>query len=109
MAYSSDIHRTTDMVVLEYPILMIAIFKFISASLLLCLASGVFFYVILDLKPWRKDSQIWDKERGLGPVYLRFKKIAQQKFFNRTTWNHIKSYYMYYGLAFILIAVSFSD
>ena len=49
------------MVVLEYPILMIAIFKFISAFLLLCLASGVFFYVILDLKPWRKDSKILDK------------------------------------------------
>ncbi len=70
---------------------------------------GLFFYTILDLKPWRKDSQIWDKERGLVPTYLKFKKIAQQKFFNNTTWTHIKSYYMYYGLAIILLAVSFSD
>ena len=88
---------------------MLTMLKVIFGFLFFCLMGGLFLYTILDLKPWRKDSQIWDKERGLGPVYLRFKKIAQQKFFNRTTWNHVKRYYMYYGLAFILIAVSFSD
>ena len=88
---------------------MLTMLKVIFGFLFFCLMGGLFLYTILDLKPWRKDSQIWDKERGLGPVYLRFKKIAQQNFFNRTTWNHVKRYYMYYGLAFILIAVSFSD
>ena len=83
---------------------MIAIIKFVFAFLGVCLLSGIFFYIILDLKPWRRDSQLWDPERGPAPTYLKYKKIAQQKFLNRTTWNHIKSYYMYYGLALILIA-----
>ena len=88
---------------------MIAIIKFVFAFLGVCLLSGIFFYIILDLKPWRRDSQLWDPERGPRPTYLEYKKIAQQKFLNRTTWNHIKSYYMYYGLALILIAAGASQ
>ena len=70
---------------------------------------GLFFYTIFDLKPWRKDSQLWDAEKGPGPVFLKVKKIAQQEFFNRNTWRHFKTYYMYYGLGIILIAVAFSS
>jgi len=88
---------------------MIAIIKFVFAFLGVCLLSGIFFYIILDLKPWRRDSQLWDPERGPAPTYRKYKKIAQQKFLNRTTWNHIKSYYMYYGLALILIAAGASQ
>ena len=88
---------------------MIAIIKFVFAFLGVCLLGGIFFYTIFDLKPWRRDSQLWDPERGPRPTYLEYKKIAQQKFLNRTTWNHIKSYYMYYGLALILIAAGASQ
>jgi len=88
---------------------MIAIFKFVFAFLGVCLLGGIFFYTIFDLKPWRRDSQLWDSENGPAPVFHRYQKIAQQKFLNRTTWNHIKSYYMYYGLALILIAAGASQ
>lgn len=84
-------------------------FKAIFGFLLLCFISGCFFYVIFDLKPWRRDSQLWDPEKGPLPTYLRFKKIAQQKINIRSTWSHIKAYYMYYGLALIIISVAFSD
>jgi hypothetical protein len=87
---------------------MISIIKVLFGFLGLCLLSGVFFYTIFDLKPWRRDSQLWKSENGPVPVFHRFKKIAQQKFFNRNTRNHIKSYYMYYGLAIMLIAVAFT-
>jgi len=87
---------------------MITMFKVIFGFIFMCFLGGLFFYTIFDLKPWRRDSQLWDPEKGPGPVIHRFKKIAQQEFFNRTTWNHIKSYYMYYGLALILIAIGFS-
>ena len=87
---------------------MIAVFKVVFGFLFVCLMGVLFFYTIFDLKPWRRDSQLWDPEKGPGPVIHRFKKIAQQEFFNRTTWDHIKSYYPYYGLALILIAVGFS-
>jgi len=85
---------------------MITILKVLIGFLGLCLLSGVFFYTIFDLKPWRKDSQLWNTETGPAPVFLKFKKIAQQEFFNHTTLNHIKSYYMYYGLAIMFIAVA---
>ena len=84
---------------------MITVFKVVFGFLGLCLIGGLFFYTIFDLKPWRKDSQIWDPVNGPGPVIDRFKKIAQQEFFNRNTWDHIKSYYAYYGLALILLAL----
>ena len=82
--------------------------KVIFGFLFVCLMGGLFFYTIFDLKPWRKDSQLWDAKNGPGPTFHRFKKIAQQEFFNRTTWNHIKSYYMYYGLALILLILVMS-
>ena len=82
---------------------LIAVFKVIFGFLGVCLLGGLFFYTIFDLKPWRKDSQLWDPEKGPGPVTHRFKKIAQQEFFNRNTWDHIKSYYMYYGLALLFL------
>ncbi len=88
---------------------MIAIFKFVFAFLGVCLLGGIFFYTIFDLKPWRRDSQLWDSENGPAPVFHRYQKIAQQKFLNQTTWNHIKSYYMYYGVALILIAAGASQ
>ena len=87
---------------------MITMIKVIFGFLFVCLMGGLFFYTIFDLKPWRKDSQLWDSEKGPGPTFLKFKKIAQQEFFNRNTWRHIKSYYAYYGLALILIAVAFT-
>ena len=82
---------------------MIAVFKVVFGFLFVCLMGGLFFYTIFDLKPWRKDSQLWDSENGPGPTFHRFKKIAQQEFFNRTTWDHIKTYYAYYGLALLLL------
>ncbi len=84
---------------------LITIFKVVFGFLFVCFLGGLFFYTILDLKPWRRDSLLWDSENGPGPVILKYKKIAQQDFFNRTTWNHIKQYYMYYGLALILLAL----
>jgi hypothetical protein len=84
---------------------LISIFKVIFGFLFVCLLGGLFFYTIFDLKPWRKDSQMWDPVNGPGPVILKYQKIAQQEFFNRTTWHHIKSYYAYYGLALILLAL----
>ena len=84
---------------------LITVFKVVFGFLFVCLLGGLFFYTIFDLKPWRRDSQLWDSENGPGPVFRKYKKIAQQEFFNRTTWNHFKSYYMYYGLAIILIAL----
>ena len=88
---------------------LISIFKVIFGFLFVCLLGGLFFYTIFDLKPWRRDSQLWDKEKGPLPLYLRFKKFAQQKINIRSTWLHIKAYYMYYGLALIIIYVAFSD
>ena len=88
---------------------MITLIKVIFGFLFLCLLGGLFFYTIFDLKPWRKDSQLWNPETGPAPVLLKVKKIAQEKFFNRNTWRHITWYYAYYGLALILIAVAFSD
>ena len=84
---------------------LIAVFKVIFGFLFVCLLGGLFFYTIFDLKPWRRDSQVWDPVNGPGPAIDRFKKIAQQEFFNRDTWSHFKSYYMYYGLALILLAL----
>jgi hypothetical protein len=84
---------------------MITVFKVMFGFLFACVLGGLFFYTIFDLKPWRRDSQLWDPVNGPGPAFLRFKKIAQQESFNRNTWRHIKSYYMYYALALILLAV----
>ena len=83
---------------------MFTMFKVVFGFLFICFMSGLFFYTIFDLKPWRKDSQLWDPKRGPAPVLLRFKKFAQQNFSSRSTWSHIKEYYMFYGLALILIA-----
>ena len=88
---------------------MITALKVIFGFLFICLLCGVFFYTIFDLKPWRKDSQLWDPKNGLGPTFLKFKKIAQQEFFNRDTWRHFKTYYMYYGLAIVFIAILFAN
>jgi len=84
---------------------MITMIKVIFGFVFICFIGGVFFYIIFDLKPWRRDSQLWNIETDVGPVFLKFKKFAQQKFFNRNTWRHIKSYYAYYALALIIIAV----
>ena len=84
---------------------LIAVFKVVVGFLLVCLLGGLFFYTIFDLKPWRKDSQIWHPTNGPAPVFSKYQKIAQQEFFNRNTWNHIKQYYMYYGLALIFLVI----
>lgn len=81
---------------------MITILKFILGVIILCGVPGV----IMGLYSAYRDGAL---QRDWGPAYLRFKKFAQQKFFNRTTWVHIKSYWMYYGFAFILIAMGFTD
>ena len=62
------------------------------------------------LSSWRDGclhKDVAEIKSGLGWVYLRIKKFAQL-FFNRRVHSHICSYYMYYGLALILIAVAFS-
>ena len=40
---------------------ILGIFKFIFYFLFFCFLGGVFFYTILDLKPWRKEvrTKIW--------------------------------------------------
>ena len=47
--------------------------------------------------------------RDLYPVYLRSKKFAQQFLFNSHTTKHIKSYYMYYGLLLLFVALIVSQ
>ena len=84
---------------------LITVFKVVFGFLFVCFIGGLFFYTIFDLKPWRRASQLWDPENGPGPVFSKYKKIAQQEFFNRTTWNHIKQYYMYYGLALLFLVL----
>jgi len=84
---------------------IITVLKVVFGFLGFCFMGGLVLYIILDLKPWRRDSLLWDPENGPLPLILKTKNFAQEKFFNRTTWNHIKSYYMYYGLALILIAL----
>ncbi len=84
---------------------VIAVFKVVFGFLFICFLGGIFFYTIFDLKPWRRDSQLWNAQTEVGSVFHRSKNFAQQKFFTRTTWNHIKQYYMYYGLALILLAL----
>ena len=74
-----------------------------------CLILGVIFYILLDLKPWRRESQLWDSKTDIGSMFHKSKNFAQQKFLNWTTWNHIKSYYMYYGLALILIGAGLAQ
>ena len=87
---------------------LIAVFKVIFGFLFICFLGGLFFYTIFDLKPWRRDSQLWNVQTDIGSAFHRSKNFAQQEIFNRTTWNHIKSYYMYYGLALILLALVMS-
>ena len=82
---------------------LITVFKVVFGFLFVCFLGGLFFYTIFDLKPWRRDSQLWNAETGTGPTFSKYKKIAQQEFFNRNTWDHIKSYYMYYGLALLFL------
>jgi hypothetical protein len=62
------------------------------------------------LSSWRDGclrKDLAEVKSGLGWVYLRIENFAQL-FFNKAVHNHICSYYMYYGLALILIAVAFS-
>ena len=87
---------------------MITMFKVVFGFLFICFLGGLFFYTIFDLKPWRRDSQLWNTQTDIGSVFHRSKKFAQQEIFTRTTWNHIKSYYMYYGLGLILLALVMS-
>ena len=88
---------------------MITIFKVIFVFLFVCFLCGIFFYIILDLKPWRRDSQLWNPETDIGSVFHKSKKFAQQEIFSRNTWRHIKSYYMYYVLVLITIAIAFTN
>jgi len=88
---------------------MITMIKVIFGFLFICLMGGLFFYTIFDLKPWRKDSMLWDSEKGPAPVFLKVKKIAQQNLFNKHTTKHIKSYYMYYGLVLLVVALIVSQ
>jgi len=61
------------------------------------------------LSSWRDGclrKDLAEIKSGLGWVYLRIKNFAQL-FFNKHVHSHIMLYYMYYGLALILIAVAF--
>ena len=85
---------------------------FIKAVVIFALVLFVFATMCAVISAWRQGvlgRDIDAIKSGLGGVYLRFKKFAQQKFFNRTTWVHIRSYWMYYGLALIIISISFTD
>ncbi len=77
---------------------LITLFKVIIGVIILCGVPGVIMGTISSIRA----GQLKPREE-----YLRFKKFAQQKFFNRTTWIHIKSYWMYYGMAIILIGSYF--
>ena len=59
---------------------MIAVFKVVFGFLFVCLIGGLFFYTIFDLKPWRRDSQLWDPEKGPGPVTTDSKKLHSKNF-----------------------------
>ncbi len=86
--------------------IMITMLKVIFGFIFICFIGGVFFYIIFDLKPWRRDSQLWNIETDVGSVFSRSKIFAQEKIFTRKTWwRHIKSYYPYYALALLMIAV----
>ena len=87
---------------------MIAVIQVLFGFLFVCFMGGVFFYIILDLKPWRRDSQLWNAETDVGSVLHTSKIFAQEKIFTRNTWRHIKSYYAYYGFALIMLAVLYS-
>ena len=89
--------------------IMITMLQVIFGFVFICFIGGVFFYIIFDLKPWRRDSQLWNIETDVGTVFSKSKKFAQEKLFSRNTWRHIKSYYPHYGLVLIIIAVSFSN
>ena len=54
----------------------------------------------------RKD--INEIKTGLAWVYLRIKKFAQ-RFFNRAVYLHVRSYWMFYGLAIMFITVALSQ
>jgi hypothetical protein len=88
---------------------LIAVFKVIFGFIGICFICGIIFYILLDLKPWRKDSQLWNVETDIGTMFHKSQKFALQEIFNRNTWIHIKSYYMYYGMALLLLAIGFSQ
>jgi hypothetical protein len=88
---------------------IITVFKVIFGFLGICFIGGIIFYILLDLKPWRRDSQLWDSRTDIGTMFHKSKKFAQQEIFNRNTWGHIKSYYMYYVMAIIMLAIGFSQ
>ncbi len=46
-------------------------------------------------------------QRPHEPVFLRLKIFAQQ-IFNRRVYGHMKSYWMYYGMLVLFIAMAFS-
>ena len=84
---------------------LITVFKVIFGFLGVCLVGGIFFYIIFDLKPWRRDSQLWNIQTDIGSAFHRSKIFTQQEIFSRNTWRHIKSHYMYYGLVLILVVL----
>jgi len=57
---------------------MIMGIKVIFGFLFFCLCGGIFFYIILDLKPWRKHvrTKLWKEARIPNPAwpYLKNKK-----------------------------------
>ena len=78
---------------------------FIIAVIYFALVLLAFGTIMAFFSSWRDGCLERDLEQiktGLGWVYLKIKKFAQ-RFFNRRTWNHARSYYMYYALAVILI------
>ena len=88
---------------------MITVIQVIFGFIGICVLCGIFFYIILDLKPWRRDSQLWNPATDIGSAFHTSRIFTQQKIFSRNTWRHIKSYYMYYGLVLIIIAIAFSN
>ena len=67
--------------------------------------------VLAFLTSWRDGclgKDVAEIKSGLVWVYLRIKKFAQ-RFFNRAVYLHVRSYWMFYGLAIMFITVALSQ
>jgi len=78
---------------------MITIFKVVFGFLLLCAIPGTIMGVISSYRAGQKPHK---------ELYLILKKFAQHENWP-VLWHHVKQYWPYYGMAFIFIAMGFSE
>jgi len=67
--------------------------------------------ILAFLSSWRDGclhKDLAEIKSGLAWVFLRIKKFAQ-RFFNRAVYLHVRSYWMFYGLAIMFITVALSQ